>query len=197
VDKLIEMRTTLNGLATKGEYKLSVTDFVTKAAALALKAVPALNSEWRGDHIRQYNNVDINMAVNTDNGLLTPRIKDADRLGLRAISEKTKELSARAQAGKSTLEDLQPGTFTISNLGMFGIPQFAAVISPPQVGILAVGSIEKRVVEVTGAEGPQFKSVNILSVTLSADHRVADGVVGAQWLQAFKALIENPIKFML
>jgi len=194
VDALLELRAELNALAKEGEYKLSVTDFVTKATALALKAVPAVNSEWREDSIRQYHNVDINLAVNTPNGLLTPVIRDCDSIGLKLLSSRAKEAAQRAQFGKSSLDDLQMGTFTISNLGMFGVQQFCAVINPPQAGILAVGNIEKKVVEI---EPGVFKTLNFLTVTLSADHRVVDGAVGAQWLQAFKALIENPLKFLL
>eukprot|EP01126_Amoeba_proteus_P054456 TRINITY_DN66_c0_g1_i4.p1 TRINITY_DN66_c0_g1~~TRINITY_DN66_c0_g1_i4.p1 ORF type:complete len:412 (-),score=94.65 TRINITY_DN66_c0_g1_i4:88-1323(-) len=201
VDNLLELRKTLNDLAN-GQYKLSVNDFVIKAAALALKAVPEVNSEWREDHIRQYQNIDINVAVNTDRGLLTPLIRDCDKIGLATISNLVKETAGRAQRGQSTPNDLLIGTFTISNLGMFGIRQFCAVINPPQAGILAVGSIEKKVVLVGGGAGgvdiPQkFANVNILTVTVSCDHRVVDGAVGAKWLQHFKDVIENPIKFLL
>lgn len=196
---------------SKGEFKLSVNDFVIKAAAIALKAVPEVNSEWRETYVRRYHNVDINVAVNTDKGLLTPIIRDCDKIGLASISNSVKDVAGRAQEGVSTLDDLQVtsyedatyaqmGTFTISNLGMFGIKQFCAVINPPQAAILAVGGIDQKPVLVTPKdpeETPKFKTVSTLTVTLSCDHRVVDGAVGAKWLQVFKDAIENPLKFML
>lgn len=200
VDKLLEMRTQLNTMG-KGDYKLSVNDFVIKAAAIALRQVPELNSEWRGDSIRQYKNIHINVAVNTPKGLLTPIVRDADKIGLRGINSTVKEVGTRAQEGKSKLEDLEMGTFTISNLGMFGINQFSAVINPPQAGILAVGASRKAVVldDKQGAleSNPGFKVANMMNVTLSCDHRVVDGAIGAKWLQVFQDTIENPVKALL
>jgi len=200
VDKLLELRTILNGISKNNEYKLSVNDFVVKAAALALRALPEVNSEWRGTHIRRYNNVHINIAVNTPKGLFTPIVRETDKLGLKAINQTIKEVAQRANEGKSTLADLQLGTFTISNLGMFGITTFSAVINPPQVAILAVGGTRKVVVvdeDPSDKSEPKFRNANMMSVTLSCDHRVVDGAVGAQWLQVFKDLMENPIKFLL
>eukprot|EP01127_Copromyxa_protea_P005283 TRINITY_DN15233_c0_g1_i1.p1 TRINITY_DN15233_c0_g1~~TRINITY_DN15233_c0_g1_i1.p1 ORF type:complete len:598 (-),score=166.88 TRINITY_DN15233_c0_g1_i1:33-1655(-) len=198
VEKLSALRTQLNEMG-KGDYKLSVNDFVIKAAAIALKEVPEVNSEWCDTHIRQYHNVDINVAVNSDKGLLTPIVRDCDKIGLAAISNTVKAVAGRAQAGASTLEDLQMGTFTISNLGMFGIKQFCAVINPPQGAILAVGGIDQKPVLVTRdpEQTPKFTTVSTLTVTLSCDHRVVDGAVGAKWLQVFKDVIENPMKFLL
>jgi len=197
MDKILKLRSELNEGAK--DFKLSVNDFVIKAAALALKAVPEVNSEWRGDHIRKYHNVHINVAVNTPRGLLTPIIRDTDKIGLKTINSEVKVKAGKATEGKIALEDLQNGTFTISNLGMFGISQFAAVINPPQAGILAVGTTRKTTVLVddTDIESPKVKIANIMTVTLSCDHRVVDGAVGAQWLQVFKDLMENPIKFLL
>uniref|UniRef100_A0A6B2LB87 2-oxoacid dehydrogenase acyltransferase catalytic domain-containing protein n=1 Tax=Arcella intermedia TaxID=1963864 RepID=A0A6B2LB87_9EUKA len=192
----MKLREDLNsfGKSSKaGDYKLSLNDFIIKAAGLALRAVPEVNSSWRGDSIRRYNSVHINVAVNTSKGLLTPIVKDVDKIGLKGISMSVKEKAARAVEGKSTMEDLQSGTFTISNLGMFGISQFAAVINPPQAAILAVGTTKRVPTIIDG----KVEASNILSVTLSADHRVVDGAVGAQWLQVFKDLLENPIKFLL
>eukprot|EP01125_Pyxidicula_operculata_P013352 TRINITY_DN4425_c0_g1_i1.p1 TRINITY_DN4425_c0_g1~~TRINITY_DN4425_c0_g1_i1.p1 ORF type:complete len:599 (+),score=148.42 TRINITY_DN4425_c0_g1_i1:85-1881(+) len=197
VDNLMKLRTQLSELSPG--LKLSVNDFIVKAAGLALKAVPQVNSEWRGDCIRQYKDIHINVAVNTPKGLLTPVVRDVDKIGLKSINQSVKELATRANEGKSTPSDLQPGTFTISNLGMFGISSFSAVINPPQAAILAVGAARKvaQLKEPKSVdEAPQLVNVNMLSVTLSCDHRVVDGAVGAQWLQVFKDLLENPIKFL-
>eukprot|EP01120_Amphizonella_sp_Union-15-10_P011657 TRINITY_DN4997_c0_g6_i1.p1 TRINITY_DN4997_c0_g6~~TRINITY_DN4997_c0_g6_i1.p1 ORF type:complete len:670 (-),score=189.19 TRINITY_DN4997_c0_g6_i1:113-2041(-) len=195
VDSLLQLRQQLNN-ESKGEYKLSINDFIVKAAALALKKVPEANSEWRNDVIRRYTNVHINVAANTDKGLFTPLIQNADTLGLSAISQKTKELATKAKEGKISLDEIKPGTFTISNLGMFGIKQFAAVIYPPQACILAVGGTEKRLVL---GDGPDklVQHQEVMTFTLSCDHRVVDGAVGANWLKVFKDYIENPIKMLL
>eukprot|EP01122_Echinamoeba_exundans_P007429 TRINITY_DN2294_c0_g2_i1.p1 TRINITY_DN2294_c0_g2~~TRINITY_DN2294_c0_g2_i1.p1 ORF type:complete len:630 (+),score=177.63 TRINITY_DN2294_c0_g2_i1:67-1956(+) len=203
VDKLMAVREQLNS-ASDGSYKLSVNDFIIKASALALKKVPEVNSEWRETVVRRYHNVDINVAVSAPQGLFTPLVRDADKKGLATLNSDVKELAEKAKAGKISPDDLSPGTFTISNLGMFGVSNFAAVINPPQACILAVGTTEKRVVP-----NPLFKSgdadskqsayttANIISVTLSCDHRVVDGAVGAQWLQAFKSYLEDPLKLLL
>jgi len=197
VDKLLQLRTELNEGAK--DYKLSLNDFVIKAAALALKAVPEVNSEWRDNSIRRYHNVHINVAVNTPKGLFVPIIKDTDKIGLKAINAEVKAKAGRANEGKASGDDLQLGTFTISNLGMFGISHFTAVINPPQAAILAVGTTKKVPViqDDKDLENPKIKISNVLTVTLSCDHRVVDGAVGAQWLQVFKDLLENPIKFLL
>jgi pyruvate dehydrogenase E2 component (dihydrolipoamide acetyltransferase) len=194
VDKLLQVREELNA-SGKGEYKLSVNDFIVKAASLALRKVPECNSEWRGDVIRRYQTVDINVAVTTSQGLFTPLVRNADQKGLSTISAQVKELAEKAKAGKIALDDIQPGTFTISNLGMFGISQFAAVINPPQACILAIGGTEKRLVPASNEAG--FTTANVLTVTLSCDHRVVDGSVGATYLQFFKDYLENPLKLLL
>eukprot|EP01102_Stenamoeba_stenopodia_P013671 TRINITY_DN446_c0_g4_i1.p1 TRINITY_DN446_c0_g4~~TRINITY_DN446_c0_g4_i1.p1 ORF type:complete len:532 (+),score=169.30 TRINITY_DN446_c0_g4_i1:215-1810(+) len=198
VDELLKIRTDLNNKAN-GEYKLSVNDFIVKAAAAALRKVPEANSSWSEEAIRRYHTVDINVAVNTDNGLFTPLIANADQKGLATIANSVKELAEKAKGGKLTPTDLTIGTFTISNLGMFGIKHFAAVINPPQACILAVGGTEKKVVvKGTNAAGePIFGVSNVMSVTLSCDHRVVDGAIGAKWLQAFKNVLEDPIKLLL
>lgn len=197
------MREELNSLS-KNEYKLSFNDFVIKAAAKALKAVPEVNSEWRGEVIRRYHNVDINVAVNTDAGLFTPLIQDADKKGLAEISNEVKSLAQKAKDGKISLDEMRTGTFTISNLGMLGITEFSAVINPPQACILAVGSVTDKVsvlpVEESSESGEQHYDVQVdkvMKVTLSCDHRVVDGAVGARWLQSFKDYMENPIKMIL
>jgi len=201
VDKLEKMREELNTLGG-GAYKLSLNDFIIKASALVLKKVPVVNSQWSGDFIRRFHNVDINVAVNTEQGLFTPFVADADKKGLVDISNKVKELAKKAKENALKPQDFQGGTFTISNLGMFGISQFAAVINPPQAAILAVGSGEKKpVVEEVEEEKGKKKQIirvrSVMSVTLSCDHRVVDGAVGAQWLQQFKKYIEDPQTMLL
>ena len=195
VDALLKMRAELNGRAalTGDGVKLSVNDFIVKAAALACRKVPDANSSWMDNAIRRYNYVDMSIAVSTDTGLITPVVKDADIKGLSAISAETKELANRARQNKLQPSEYQGGTFTISNLGMFGVTQFAAIINPPQAAILAIGGAAGKVVKV----GAEFKEVQVMNVTLSCDHRVVDGAVGAQWLQAFKGYIENPVTMLL
>jgi len=193
VDQLIKARTHLNAKAN-GQYKLSVNDFVVKASAAALRRVPEVNSSWTEDAIRRYHSVDINVAVNTDKGLLTPLIQNADRAGLASINNTVKTLAEKGKEGKLSPAEQASGTFTVSNLGMFGIKQFCAVINPPQACILAVGGTEQRVVV---GEGDKFTTGNFMTVTLSCDHRVVDGAIGARWLQAFKEYIEDPSKLLL
>ncbi|XP_058227074.1 dihydrolipoyllysine-residue acetyltransferase component 3 of pyruvate dehydrogenase complex, mitochondrial-like [Rhododendron vialii] len=197
VDKLMELRSQLNSLQeASGGKKISINDLVIKAAALALRKVPQCNSSWTNDYIRQYNNVNINVAVQTDNGLFVPVIKDADKKGLSKISDDVKLLAQKARENSLKPEDYEGGTFTVSNLGgPFGIKQFCAIINPPQAGILAIGSAEKRVIPGSGSEQYQFAS--FLSATLSCDHRVIDGAIGAEWLKAFKGYIENPESMLL
>lgn len=196
MDKLLKLRADLNSQVANSDIKLSVNDFIIKAAAAALTKVPAVNSSWTDSAIRQYNYVDISVAVSTDAGLITPIVFDADKKGLASISKDVKELAGKARANKLKPQEFQGGTFTISNLGMFGVNQFAAIINPPQSAILAVGTTVKKVVPGDSAENP-FKVVNSMTVTLSADHRVIDGAVGAQWLAEFKKLVEEPVTLML
>ncbi|KAF9685159.1 hypothetical protein SADUNF_Sadunf03G0025400 [Salix dunnii] len=197
VDKLMGLRSQLNSLQeSSGGKRISVNDLVIKAAALALRKVPQCNSSWTDNYIRQYNNVNINVAVQTDNGLYVPVIRDADKKGLSKIADEVKNLAQRAKENSLKPEDYEGGTFTVSNLGgPFGIKQFCAIINPPQSGILAVGSAEKRVIPGSGPDDFQFAS--FMSITLSCDHRVIDGAVGAEWLKAFKGYIENPESMLL
>ncbi|KDP40740.1 hypothetical protein JCGZ_24739 [Jatropha curcas] len=197
VDKLIDLRSKLNSLQeASGGKRISVNDLVIKAAALALRKVPQCNSSWTDNYIRQYNNVNINVAVQTDNGLYVPVVRDADKKGLSKIAEEVKLLAQKAKENSLKPEDYEGGTFTVSNLGgPFGIKQFCAIVNPPQSGILAVGSAEKRVVPGLGPD--EFKFASFMSVTLSCDHRVIDGAVGAEWLKAFKGYIENPESMLL
>jgi pyruvate dehydrogenase E2 component (dihydrolipoamide acetyltransferase) len=192
MDKVSEIRRRLN--ENSGGQKISVNDFVIKASALACIRVPEANSSWQDSFIRKYNTVDINVAVSTDSGLITPIVFGAERLGLSAIASQVVQLAEKARAGKLQPAEFQGGTFTISNLGMFGISHFTAVINPPQACILAVGSARKVLVEdSTGSP----VSASIMSVTLSCDHRVVDGAIGARWLAEFKKLLENPEMMLL
>jgi len=191
IDELLKFRAELN---TKSDtYRISVNDFVIRAAALALRQVPAANASWSDEAILLWDTVDIAVAVALDDGLITPIVKSADRKGLATIANETKDLAARARAGKLKLEEFQGGTFSISNLGMFGVRDFAAVINPPHGGILAVGAGEQRPVVKNGA----LAIATVMSCTLSCDHRAVDGAVGAQFLAAFKKLVEDPLTMLL
>ena len=195
MDKINKLRESFNDSGA-GQFKLSVNDFVIKAAALSMKSVPEVNSAWADSYIRRYDNVDISVAVSTPAGLITPIVKSADMKGLVAISNDVKELAKRGRENKLAPNEYQGGTFTISNLGMFGVKQFTAIINPPQSCILAVGGTDlKMVPDSTKPTG--FSVVNVMHVTLSCDHRVVDGAVGAQWLAKFKEYMENPLKLML
>jgi len=185
IDALLRMREQIN---TAAGLKLSVNDFVIKAAALTLKKVPAVNSSWSEDAILQWETADIAIAVAIEQGLITPIIKAAERKGLQQISAEMRDLGTRARAGKLKLQEFQGGTFSISNLGMFGIKDFTAVINPPHSAILAVGTGEQRPVVKNGA----LAVATVMSCTLACDHRVIDGAVGAEWIQAFKKIIEAP-----
>jgi pyruvate dehydrogenase E2 component (dihydrolipoamide acetyltransferase) len=191
IDELLKFRTELN--AKSDAYRISVNDFVIRAAALALRQVPAANASWSDEAILLWDTVDIALAVALEDGLITPIVKNADRKGLATIANETKDLAARARAGKLKLEEFQGGTFSISNLGMFGIRDFAAVINPPHGGILAVGAGEQRPVVKNGA----LAIATVMSCTLACDHRVVDGAVGAQFLAAFKKLVEDPLTMLL
>ncbi|OSD03624.1 dihydrolipoamide acetyltransferase [Trametes coccinea BRFM310] len=198
MDKVLKLREVFNkSLAEKDKSaKLSVNDFVLKAVACALADVPEANSAWLGEVIRQYKKADISMAVATPTGLITPIIKDVGAKGLATISAEGKALAKKARDGKLQPQEYQGGTFTVSNLGMFGISHFTAIINPPQSCILAVGATQPTLVPAPEEERG-FKVAQIMKVTLSADHRTVDGAVGARWLAAFKGYLENPLTFML
>lgn len=194
IDNAIKVRKDLNEQLAKDNIKISINDLVIKAAALACKKVPEANSSWMDTYIRKYNNVDINVAVATENGLITPIVFGADKKGLTSISFDVNSLAQKARANKLQPHEFQGGTFTISNLGMFGIKSFAAVINPPQACILAVGGAEKRVVP---DDKNGHRVATYMTVTLSCDHRVVDGAVGAKWLDHFKKFMENPAAMLL
>jgi len=196
MDSVLSLRQEFNTLLGKDGAKLSVNDFVIKAAALACRKVPEVNSSWQETFIRQYDTVDISVAVSTDRGLITPIVFNAERKGLASISADVRTLAGKARDGKLQPHEFQGGTFSISNLGMFGVRNFTAIINPPQSCILAVGGTEKRLVVDTSTE-QGFRAANVMTVTLSSDHRVVDGAVGAQWLAAFKSYLEKPSTMLL
>ncbi len=195
LEALSKMREELNAKAeTMGlNYKLTINDFVIKAVAIAMRRVPGINVSWMGDAMRIYNNVDISVAVSTPGGLITPIIKNADRRRLPDISRSVKTLAAKAREGKLMPEEYQGGSFTISNLGMYGVKDFAAIINPPQSAILAVGASEQRLVVKDGS----ITIVKMMTCTLSVDHRAVDGAVGAEFLAKFKEVIEEPLMMLL
>lgn len=194
IDKLLELRSAINEVAPRDEsdnptYKISVNDLIIKATSMALKKVPEANSSWHDDAILIYNNIDIAMAVAIDGGLITPIIRNADQKSVQTISIETKQLVKKAREGKLAPEEFQGGSFSISNLGMYGIDNFSAIINPPQSCILAVArAVEKPIVE-----HGQIKIAHMMNVTLSSDHRSVDGAVGAEFLKALRHYIENPI----
>ncbi len=193
IDKLLDMRKALNGAAPEGPegkpaYKLSVNDFIVKAVAKALVEVPEANAQWTDDAIWQFNTVDVAVAVATPGGLITPIVRYADTKGLAAISAEVKDLAGRAREAKLMPEEYTGGGFTISNLGMYGVKDFAAIINPPQSCILAIGAGEQRPVVIDG----QLCVGTVMTCTLSVDHRSVDGAVGARFLAAFKRIIEEP-----
>ncbi|MEH6632091.1 MAG: pyruvate dehydrogenase complex dihydrolipoamide acetyltransferase [Halopseudomonas aestusnigri] len=190
IDKLLAFRKELNA---SGDVKISVNDFVIRAVALALKKVPAANASYSEEGILSYKNADISVAVATPTGLITPIIKAAEGKGLGVISSEMKDLAGRARDGKLKPEEYQGGTFSISNLGMFGIKDFSAIINPPQGCILAVGAGEQRPVVKDGA----LAIATVMTCTLSVDHRVVDGAVGAEFMAAFKTLIQEPLSMLL
>ncbi len=190
MDNAIEARKKINAVA---EQKISFNDFVIKAAAVALKQHPTINSSWAGDTIRRNHDVNIGMAVAVDEGLLVPVIRHADQKGLATINKEAKEFAGKARDKKLQPEEWEGNTFTISNLGMFGIEEFTAIINAPDACILAVGGIKQVPVVKDGAVVPG----NVMKVTLSCDHRVVDGASGAAFLQTFKGILENPLNMLL
>jgi pyruvate dehydrogenase E2 component (dihydrolipoamide acetyltransferase) len=199
MDALLKLREEANAGAPKGKdgepaYKLSVNDFVIKALALALQRVPAANAVWAGDRILRFAHSDIGVAVALDGGLITPVIRNAEGKSISAISAEMKDLAARARDKKLKPAEYQGGASAISNLGMYGVREFSAIINPPQATILAVGAAQRRPVE---APDGSVRFESQMTVTLSCDHRVVDGALGAQLLAAFKALIENPVRMLV
>lgn len=195
IDTLLAARKDVNARSPVDgvDFKASVNDFVILAAAKALKAVPGVNASWAGDTILYHSHADISIAVALDGGLITPIIREAENKGLATIANEMKDLGSRARERKLKPEEFQGGTFSISNLGMFGIKHFTAVINPPQGAILAVGAGEQRPVVKDG----KLSVATLMSVTMSCDHRVIDGALAAQFLGAFKGFIENPVTMLV
>jgi pyruvate dehydrogenase E2 component (dihydrolipoamide acetyltransferase) len=191
IDAMLDMRRELNGWADGA--KLSVNDFIIKAVALAMKQVPGVNASWSEAAILRHPSVDVSVAVSTPSGLVTPIIRAADLKSLSQISGEMKALAERGRQGRLEAREYQGGGFTISNLGMYGIREFAAIINPPQSCILAVGAGEQRAVVKDGA----LAIATVMSCTLSADHRVVDGTLGAEFLAAFRKLVEHPMNMLL
>lgn len=192
LDALLALRAQVNEGRDKA-LRISINDFVIKAAARALRLHPAANVIWNGDEILQLADVDISVAVATEGGLITPILRGADRMSLGTLSAEMKALAARAHQGKLRPEEYQGGGFSVSNLGMYGVKTFSAIINPPQSCILAVGASVRRPV----GRGDQIVLADVMSVTLSVDHRSVDGALGAQVLAAFKDGIENPMSLLL
>jgi pyruvate dehydrogenase E2 component (dihydrolipoamide acetyltransferase) len=193
IDALLAARAAINEVARKKDARVSVNDMIIKACAKALRDHPECNASWTEDDMVQYGAVDIAVAVATDRGLITPIVRNADMKGAAQISLEMKDLAGRAKSGKLKLEEFQGGGFTISNLGMFGVKEFAAIINPPQAMILAVGAGEERVVVRKG----EMVIRNMMSCTLAVDHRVVDGAMGAQFLQTLRAYIEQPAAMLV
>ena len=192
IDQLMAVRAKVNKMLEPQGIKVSVNDFVIKAAALALKAVPEANASYTPEGIAMHHNADVSMAVAIDGGLITPIIKKAETKGLAQIATESKDLAKRARERKLKPEEFQGGTFSVSNLGMFGIKQFTSIINEPQGCIMSVGAGEQRAVVKDG----QIVAATVMTVTLTCDHRVVDGATGARFLQAFKPLIEDPVAML-
>ena len=196
LDALLKLRADLNAKSPKdgpGAFKLSVNDLVVKAVAVTLRRLPHVNSAWTDDGIVLFDDIDIAIAVSIPEGLITPILRQADRKGLAVISNEMKDLGARAKSGKLKPEEFQGGSFSISNMGMYGVTTFAAIINPPQAAILAVAAGLQRAVVREG----QLAVATVMTVTLAVDHRVLDGAQGAQWLAEFKRVAEDPLSLML
>ncbi|MDQ2802683.1 MAG: 2-oxo acid dehydrogenase subunit E2, partial [Pseudomonadota bacterium] len=195
-DALLKLRTDLNAKSPKegpGGFRLSVNDMLIKAAAVTLRRAPTVNASYTEENVILYDDVDISVAVSIPDGLITPILRKADQKGLAQISNEMKDLIERAKSGKLKPEEFQGGGFSISNMGMYGVSEFAAVINPPQAAILAVAAGQQRPI----VKGGEIAVATMMTCTLSVDHRVVDGALGAEWLAAFKAVVEDPLSLML
>lgn len=190
MDRLLALRAEINAAGTR---KISVNDFIVKAVAAALQSVPDMNVSWTEAALRKYQQADISVAVSTEGGLITPVVRNAGSKTLSAISREIVDLAARARSGALAPNEYQGGSFTVSNLGMFGVREFSAIINPPQAAILAVGATLSQPVVVDG----QLAVAQVMKVTLSVDHRAVDGALAAQWLAAFQRCIENPLSALI
>jgi pyruvate dehydrogenase E2 component (dihydrolipoamide acetyltransferase) len=190
MDRLMSLRSEIN---TAMPRKISVNDFIVRAVAVALREVPQANVGWTENAMRQFTQADIAIAVSTDFGLITPIVRAADRKSLSMISQEIADLAERARASQLRPDEYQGGSFSVSNLGMFGVSEFSAIINPPQAAILAVGMTQQVPVVEDGA----VKIASVMRCTLSVDHRAIDGALAAQWLAAFKRLLENPLSMLI
>ncbi|CAL7962516.1 Dihydrolipoyllysine-residue acetyltransferase component of pyruvate dehydrogenase complex [Alphaproteobacteria bacterium] len=193
VSELLNLRQKINNSTLPNKVKISVNDFVVMAAALALKAIPEANASWTDKGIIRYSSVDISVAVALEEGLITPIVKHADQKSLSHISNEIKVLAAKARENKLKLDEFQGGSMTVTNLGMYGIHQFSAIINPPQAAILAVG----KTIQAPIVKDNEITVGNVISATLSCDHRVIDGALGARFLDAFKQYMENPMLMLI
>jgi len=192
IEELLKARSSINSMSN-GEYKISVNDMIIKAASATLIKVPKANASWENENTRYFKNTDISVAVAIEGGLITPIVKNVESKGLQEISQDMKILAQKAKEGKLMPEEYVGGSFSISNLGMYGIKEFSAVINPPQGCILAVGAGEQRAIVINN----QISIATMMTVTLSCDHRVVDGAVGAEFLSKFKEFVENPSLMLL
>jgi pyruvate dehydrogenase E2 component (dihydrolipoamide acetyltransferase) len=196
IDALVKLMAELNAKAPREGpdiYAITINDLVIKASAATLRRVPAVNASWTDEGTMLFDDVDISVAVAIPDGLITPIIRHADRKGLATISREMKDLAERARAGRLKPEEFQGGGFSISNMGMFGVTEFAAIINPPQSAILAVGAGRKRPV----VKHDSLAIATVMTCTLSVDHRVVDGALGARWLREFKRIAEDPLSLLL
>ena len=196
IDALIKLMNELNAKSPKegdGVYLITINDLVIKASAATLRRVPAVNAAWTDEGMALFDDVDISVAVAIPDGLITPIVRKADQKGLATISREMKDLAGRARAGKLKPEEFQGGGFSISNMGMFGVSEFAAIINPPQSAILAVAAGQKRPV----VKNDALAIATVMTCTLSVDHRVVDGALGARWLREFKRIVEDPLSLLL
>jgi pyruvate dehydrogenase E2 component (dihydrolipoamide acetyltransferase) len=193
IDRLLDARGRINKMLEKDGVKISVNDIILKACAVALMRVPEANASYSPEGIALHHHADIAMAVAVEGGLITPIVRKCETKGLAQIAQETKDLAERARTRKLKPEEFQGGTFSVSNLGMFGIKSFGSIINEPQGAILSVGAGTRQPV----VRGDQLAIATVMSVTMTCDHRVVDGATGARWLEAFKALIEEPLAMMV
>ena len=197
LDRLLALRTELNASAPKegpGQFKLSVNDLLVKAAAVTLRRVPKVNASYTDEAIILYDDVDISIAVSIPDGLITPIVRQADVKSLSQLSNGAKALIAKAREGKLKPEEFQGGSFSISNMGMYGVRDFSAILNPPQGAILAIGAGDKRAVV---RAGDRIEVATVMTCTLSVDHRVIDGALAAQWMSVFKSVVEAPMSLVV
>jgi pyruvate dehydrogenase E2 component (dihydrolipoamide acetyltransferase) len=193
IDRLLEARARVNAMLEKSGVKVSVNDIILKACAVALMKVPEANASYSPEGIAMHHHADIAMAVAVEGGLITPIVRRCEQKGLAQIAQETKDLAERARTRKLKPEEYQGGTFSVSNLGMFGIKSFGSIINEPQGAILSVGAGVKQPV----VRGDELAIATVMSVTMTCDHRVVDGATGARWLEAFKTIVEEPLAMVV